>query len=118
MTKEEALKINPSCTVSYTKGHITYEEQETHISEMNDKCTATSSRPPHITKFFKRGWNPTNVLIGSSGNIVEGIFEAPAGSFTIRGVGTKREISEEHREKLRENAKKAVEARKTRKNRE
>lgn len=71
------------------------------------KWTAYSNIPSAISKFKNKGWKVISELFYPDGSIESCKFEAPASAVTIRNaVGTKRTISQEHKEKLLAAAKK------------
>ena len=90
-------------------GHLTAEERETLLRfDYLDQCWyVETSVPTHITKFKKRGWEIVSQTLSKDGSIQAVEFKCDNPSSISIGKAEKRkiQITEEHRESLRQRMK-------------
>lgn len=86
---------------------LTQEEKETHIFIEGNTATMDSTIPRDFNKALKQNWEPISVTKYEDGTICGMVLKAPRKSVSIRNaIPTKREMSDEHKEKLAEALKK------------
>ena len=92
--------------ISYT---ISQEERETLLRyDYLDQCWyVETSVPTHITKFKKQGWEIVSQTVNENGNVQVVEFKCDNPSSITIGKAEKRkiQITEEHRESLRQRMK-------------
>lgn len=90
-------------------GHLTAEERETLLRfDYLDQCWyVETSVPTHITKFKKQGWEIVSQTLSKDGSIQAVEFKCDNPSSISIGKAEKRkiQITEEHRESLRQRMK-------------
>lgn len=90
-------------------GHLTAEERETLLRfDYLDQCWyVETSVPTHITKFKKQGWEIVSQTLSKDGSIQAVEFKCDNPSSISIGNAEKRkiQITEEHRESLRQRMK-------------
>ena len=90
-------------------GHLTAEERETLLRfDYLDQCWyVETSVPTHITKFKKQGWEIVSQTLSKDGSIQAVEFKCDNPSSVTIGKAEKRkiQITEEHRESLRQRMK-------------
>ena len=90
-------------------GHLTAEERETLLRfDYLDQCWyVETSVPTHITKFKKQGWEIVSQTLSKDGSIQAVEFKCDNPSSITIGKAEKRkiQITEEHRESLRQRMK-------------
>ena len=88
---------------------ISQEERETLLRyDYLDKCWyVETSVPTHITKFKKQGWEIVSQIVNENDNVqvVEFKCNNPSSVTIGKAEKRKRELSEEHRESLRQRMK-------------
>ena len=90
-------------------GHLTAEERETLLRfDYLDQCWyVETSVPTHITKFKRQGWEIVSQTLSKDGSIQAVEFKCDNPSSISIGNAEKRkiQITEEHRESLRQRMK-------------